>query len=669
MDTPARSPRRNAKARPRRVLRSSIRSLRLLLAGIAALLMAAGSLVALAEPARAATSGPIVGVASGRCLDVTGNSSALGTRIIIWDCHGQANQTWTLTAAGELRVFDGTRCLDVAGGRVTAGVMVQIYVCTGGANQKWTMNANGTITGVQSGLCLDVTAASTAGGTYVGMWTCNGGANQQWKTTFQADTPPPPSPSPPPSVVSPGLFFTLPVTIRQQPRKLFAHYFGPFPISIDNAAPDSDYYATQYLKASGEGGKFAATGGFLRDRPQGRPVVSNYLAVDAETDVKQAVAAGVDGFFSDVMDGSGKNWDFYMAAMAAAARLYPDGSFKVVPQIDVNGGIGSATADAVADAISRFAQGPSAYFLPDGRFVVSAFYAEGKPLSWWQAVFSSLQSRHGIRAAFAPMYLNIGAAANYAGQPWTYASGLWGDGADPKIQQDAPNYGSAVHARGEKYIFPIQGQNIRNSASMFDEALGTAALRAAWQRAIVDGPDFVCLVTWNDYSEGGEFNNSVARGLVDLDMTAYYATEWKTGTAPPIVRDAVYISNRDQLSTATPTGGQTRRIQHWNRPDMSSVADVVEVRTFLTATADVTVTVGGLPVTYSAPAGESARTFPLRTGSPPSAAVARRGESVASVTSPAAVLSAPVKDDAQYFQGSSVRGTAGQFDPQVKYGY
>jgi len=172
-----------------------------------ALLMAAGSVLALAIPANAAVSGPIVGVASGRCLDVTGNSTALRTRIIIWDCHGQANQIWTLTAAGELRVFNGSRCLDVDGGRLTAGAVVQIYTCWGGPNQKWTVNANGAIVGVQSGLCLDVSGASTAGGSYVQMWTCHGGGNQQWRTDTSlviAPTPtvlvtPSPSPSPSPT--------------------------------------------------------------------------------------------------------------------------------------------------------------------------------------------------------------------------------------------------------------------------------------------------------------------------------------------------------------------------------------------------------------------------------------------------------------------------------------
>ena len=54
-------------------------------------------------------------------------------------------------------------------------------------------------------------------------------------------------------------------------RLVFAHYFSPYPISIDNKARMSDYYARNYLQPSGEGGKFADVGGILRDRPMVRP--------------------------------------------------------------------------------------------------------------------------------------------------------------------------------------------------------------------------------------------------------------------------------------------------------------------------------------------------------------------------------------------------------------
>ena len=135
------------------------------------------------RPAAAATGSTVVGVASGRCLDVIGNGRTARTGVNIYDCIGQENQAWTYTAAGELRVYD-SMCLDVAGQDTTAPARVQIYGCNGGANQRWQINANGTITGVQSGLCLDVTGRQTANSTVVGMWTCNGQTNQKWTTSF-----------------------------------------------------------------------------------------------------------------------------------------------------------------------------------------------------------------------------------------------------------------------------------------------------------------------------------------------------------------------------------------------------------------------------------------------------------------------------------------------------
>ena len=151
-----------------------------------------------AVPAQAATGTPVVGVASGRCLDVSGNSRTIKTRVVIWDCNRQANQAWVLTAAAELRAFDGRRCLDVRGSSLAAGGIVQSTTCTGGANQKWRVNADQSIVAVQSGLCLDVTGGSTANGTYVQTWTCHGGTNQKWRTTFGGgDVTPPTVPASP----------------------------------------------------------------------------------------------------------------------------------------------------------------------------------------------------------------------------------------------------------------------------------------------------------------------------------------------------------------------------------------------------------------------------------------------------------------------------------------
>ncbi len=115
------------------------------------------------------------GEASGRCLDVSGASSANGTLTQIWDCHTNTNQQFTQNGQ-TLRVMG--KCLDLP--NAAAGTRVQIWDCHGGTNQQWTINGNGTISSVQTGLCLDVNGASTTNGSAVIVWSCHTGANQRW---------------------------------------------------------------------------------------------------------------------------------------------------------------------------------------------------------------------------------------------------------------------------------------------------------------------------------------------------------------------------------------------------------------------------------------------------------------------------------------------------------
>ncbi|MBO4269269.1 PQQ-dependent sugar dehydrogenase [Microbispora triticiradicis] len=170
---------------------------RALAAFVAALASVAAMIVASSTPASAATS-TVVGVASGRCLTVAGNSTTPGARVTIYDCNGQASQTWTSTTAGELRVYSSPRCLDVVGQDTTPPATLQISTCTGAASQKWRINSDGSIVGVQSGMCLDVSGARTANNTPVQLWTCNGQSNQKWTTsTGSVDTQPPTVPGNP----------------------------------------------------------------------------------------------------------------------------------------------------------------------------------------------------------------------------------------------------------------------------------------------------------------------------------------------------------------------------------------------------------------------------------------------------------------------------------------
>jgi arabinan endo-1,5-alpha-L-arabinosidase len=152
------------------------------LTGVFFLVAALLAALVTAPAASAAIGPPLVGAGSGRCLDVVGNNPTPGTEVSIWDCNGQANQGWHLTAAGELRTFDDTRCLDAYDFGTAPGTRLVIWTCTGAVNQRFRRNGDGSIAAAQSGLCLDVLDHGTANGTRVVLWTCTGAANQRWST-------------------------------------------------------------------------------------------------------------------------------------------------------------------------------------------------------------------------------------------------------------------------------------------------------------------------------------------------------------------------------------------------------------------------------------------------------------------------------------------------------
>jgi hypothetical protein len=65
-------------------------------------------------------------------------------------------------------------CLD---GSATQPGAVILYGCHGGANQSWSAQADGTLRNASSGLCL--TAPASIGNAVLAT-TCTGAANQRW---------------------------------------------------------------------------------------------------------------------------------------------------------------------------------------------------------------------------------------------------------------------------------------------------------------------------------------------------------------------------------------------------------------------------------------------------------------------------------------------------------
>jgi hypothetical protein len=126
------------------------------------------------------TSTTFVGGLSGKCLSVTGASTANGATAEIYTCNSSGSENWTAESNGTIVGGLSGKCLEVTGSSTANYAGVDIATCDGAANQQWTVNTGGTIVGTQSGKCLSVTGASTANGALADIYTCNGSASETW---------------------------------------------------------------------------------------------------------------------------------------------------------------------------------------------------------------------------------------------------------------------------------------------------------------------------------------------------------------------------------------------------------------------------------------------------------------------------------------------------------
>ncbi len=468
------------------------------------------------------------------------------------------------------------------------------------------------------------------------------------------------------------------------PKKALAHYFGPYPRSWNNESLSTQQYQSYYNNPSWTTDDYHLDGGFFRDRPLTRPqLTGDWLYQDSQWDIEQAMAAGIDGWVCDPLGLSGSNHDRYMKMVQVAHDL--NNGFVVVPMIDMNGATRAGTVAQAADAVRKYyltggkglTPRNGAWRLGDGRYVLSAFKGEGpNPINvstqatWLQDLFDELESTWGVQIAYMPCYLNWNYASNATFMAQQWGSGSWGFGADPAAINAASNQTATAQSRGDKAFAPICAQDIRygNGGPKFDEALNTGAQRAAWTKVIAENPEYVQLVTWNDFSET-PIAPSAANGWSIIDIHSYFITRWKTGSYPVITRDGLYLSHRSQTLNATITGQQNQPDTQAARGSMSTVRDHVEVLSFLTAPATITVNTGSGTQSYSAPAGMYVWSFACSPCAENviAATAVRAGSNVATITSPVGHRTSDISSDRGYYRFSSLRGTAGQFDVLSHY--
>jgi hypothetical protein len=396
------------------------------------------------------------------------------------------------------------------------------------------------------------------------------------------------------------------------PKKVFAHYFNRFPLSLDNREGGTDYYATQYLNPHGERDKWIAEGGFLRSRPLPVPPMETqtFIVENLKREVRLAISRGITGFTFDILALDDLRPGSYLPNMLKAASEV-DGRFQIVLMPDM-ASLGPDPGKVVEIVKAMYHQ-PSLFHLPDGRLVVAPFLSESVSPSAWESMMSQL-ARDDLKVAFIPTFLSPKYSATY-GSP---SDGFGTFGTPLPMEKAVIKLGTVfAHAEAKLFMAGISGQGYRPKEYRYWEAQGSLAYRNSWLGAIEADSDWVQLTTWNDFSESTQIlpytDLGGASGTGYFNLTGYYASWFLTGKAPLITHDVLYYFYRKQpiVAAAPKAGNQVKNAVFW-QPGK----DIIEVVGFLTRPGTLTISIGGKEYRKDVDGGVQLFSVPLGEGTP-----------------------------------------------------
>tara|TARA_R110002050_G_scaffold70899_4_gene152688 strand:+ start:12997 stop:14517 length:1521 start_codon:yes stop_codon:yes gene_type:complete len=434
--------------------------------------------------------------------------------------------------------------------------------------------------------------------------------------------------------------------LRAMPKKVFAHYFTQFPISIDNREPGSDYYTTGYLSPGGENNKHIEYGGYLRVRPIPRSPrqESNWMEKDMEEEIRRAVALGLDGFTCDLLSPQGYHYDRVVMLLEAAERIDP--GFKIVLMPDMEAF--KNQTEKIAGVVKALGSYSSAYRLDDGRLVVSPYNAQVKDAVWWKGWLDQMKVA-GVDIAFVPLFQ---AWKNYASSfaPISYGMSDWG-WRSVNAQNAWVNTAQEAHGYGPIWMMSVSPQDMRPREQRVWEAGNSEEYRVMWMNAINGGSDWVQLVTWNDYGEHTIVAPSTGTQYSFYDLSAYYTSWFKTGTAPAITRDVLYYFYREH-KTSLRAKKQTKPF--WFDTGSDSPSDQVELVAFLTAPGKLEIEIKGEKQQKDGVAGINVFKVPVKPGRPVFRLI-RNGEAIINLPGAFKIKTEIGYQNLMYYGGSSSR--------------
>ncbi|KAK3497175.1 glycoside hydrolase [Neurospora hispaniola] len=219
-----------------------------------------------------------------------------------------------------------------------------------------------------------------------------------------------------------------------------------------------------------------------------------YDLPDWQDDIRLAQKASIDGFVLNIASQDESNAN----SLANAFRAANAANFKLFFSFDYNAQA-PWSKDAVTSLINRWADERS-YFKPDNTYrpLVSTFEGPDYAEDWHDI-------KDKTNCLFVPDWSSLG-AANAATKAGGIVDGLfsyaaWPKGPSAMTTEMDEQYRTAL--KGRPYIMPVAGWFYTNLPSWNKNWLwkGDELWDTRWQQIIEFQPEFVEILTWNDYGE------------------------------------------------------------------------------------------------------------------------------------------------------------------------
>lgn len=369
-----------------------------------------------------------------------------------------------------------------------------------------------------------------------------------------------------------------------------------------------------------------------------------------QTEISKAISMGIDGFACNV--GSDSWQPNRLSLMYQAAEAYP--SFVIFVSLDMSVNAG-ASFSYLYQFITPYTSHPNQYSI-DGKQFVSTFAGEtytggmSDPATAW-LYFKNQLAAQGSNIYFLPAFTGFGATC----LGWTALDGAFSWNAWTKTTsedayylqsrnnpstylntniQTGYNTGGTATYSGKTYMAGIGPLfythfNYKNWVYSNDDLYTTR-----WDNIIAEQPDFVEIVSWNDYGESHYIGDIVGSLPYDSNgvqssswayspqfdhtalggLTQYYIAAYKNKAYPTVTSNSIYMWYRPHSINAVATNDP------YGQPSCQSATcpvDNIYITALLTGSATVTVTSGSSTQSFNGVAGRNYFQFTgFQTGTP-----------------------------------------------------